>query len=232
MLVAEEITKNSAAYLKRRMLWKAVNRARNRFTSQNVALWERQMRKFLDGEALALRTAMRKTFVNVGAPFADYQFKKIAAVKASNRFDQELASYANSDMSSITASIGNTLESKASDIINNPDLTEGEKKELIDKLIASRAKIVSDNEVTRASNVGTAIGAGVAILLSPHVFVKTWLATIDGRVRDTHEGADGQTVGNREEFIVGGEALQRPLDPSGSIANTINCRCAVDYQKL
>jgi len=32
-----------------------------------------------------------------------------------------------------------------------------------------------------------------------------------------------------EPFIIGGESLDYPGDPSGSAANVINCRCSVGY---
>jgi hypothetical protein len=54
---------------------------------------------------------------------------------------------------------------------------------------------------------------------------KTWDSKEDSRVRHAHVVADGQTVGVNEPFIVGGEALMAPGDPSGSPHLVINCRC-------
>ena len=230
MLVAEEITRTSPAYIKRRIMWKAVNRARNSFARPMFLMWKRQMRKSLGGDIMAIREAMKITFVRVGGAFARYHNNKLT--KARGAFDDQMAGYANSEMSSISASIGETLQQKAAKIRANPDLTGDEQEDLIEEMINSRAKIVSDNEVTRASNVGAEIGAMAAILSVPEPFIKTWLATIDDRVRDGHEAAEGLTVRESESFIVGGEALRVPMDSAGSIANTINCRCAVDYQKV
>jgi len=55
---------------------------------------------------------------------------------------------------------------------------------------------------------------------------RVWVSALDGRTRDDHADADGQTVAIGEPFIVGGEELMYPGDPSGSAENTINCRCA------
>lgn len=54
---------------------------------------------------------------------------------------------------------------------------------------------------------------------------KEWLTARDERVRPAHAEADGQIVRINEPFMVGGEYLMQPGDPSGSAKNTINCRC-------
>lgn len=56
---------------------------------------------------------------------------------------------------------------------------------------------------------------------------KMWDAVEDHRVRASHKAADGQTVDMDAPFIVGGEALMYPGDPSGSPWNTKNCRCCM-----
>ena len=58
---------------------------------------------------------------------------------------------------------------------------------------------------------------------------KEWVSGSDDRVRDgefDHLEADGQQVLLNEPFIVSGEELMFPGDPSGSAGNVINCRCA------
>lgn len=52
-----------------------------------------------------------------------------------------------------------------------------------------------------------------------------WVAIIDTHTRPAHEQADGQRQPLGSPFIVGGESLQFPGDPMGSIDNTVNCRC-------
>ena len=57
---------------------------------------------------------------------------------------------------------------------------------------------------------------------------KRWVATKDGRTRDVHGAADGQTVPTDEPFIVGGEEMMFPGDSSSASAwNLYNCRCAM-----
>lgn len=58
---------------------------------------------------------------------------------------------------------------------------------------------------------------------------KSWSSILDSRTRENHVIADGQTVGIKESFIVGGEALQFPRDPNGSAANIMRCRCQSEH---
>lgn len=56
-----------------------------------------------------------------------------------------------------------------------------------------------------------------------------WVATADGRVRDSHAEADGQIVAFGQQFQVGGVGLGYPGDPSGPPEEVVNCRCTVAY---
>lgn len=61
---------------------------------------------------------------------------------------------------------------------------------------------------------------------------KSWNAILDSRTRETHAEADGQTVGINDSFLVGGEQLKYPRDPSGSAANTMRCRCVAEHSVI
>lgn len=52
-----------------------------------------------------------------------------------------------------------------------------------------------------------------------------WLSSRDGKVRPSHEEADGQRAPMNGFFDIGGEELKYPGDPNGSAENTIGCRC-------
>lgn len=56
---------------------------------------------------------------------------------------------------------------------------------------------------------------------------KTWIATLDGKTRDTHFAADGQRAPLTGTFSVGNAALRFPGDPTGPPAEVRNCRCRV-----
>lgn len=57
--------------------------------------------------------------------------------------------------------------------------------------------------------------------------VKTWIATIDGHIRDAHRDLDGQHVKPGEPFksILGD--IMFPGDPNADPANVYNCRCKI-----
>lgn len=58
---------------------------------------------------------------------------------------------------------------------------------------------------------------------------KEWLATEDNHTRPAHHAADGQTVPIDGHFVVGGEFMLFPGDPSASAGEVANCRCTVAY---
>ena len=94
---------------------------------------------------------------------------------------------------------------------------------------ALRANIIARTETHTAAN----FGAQEAAELTGLNMKREWVSAQDARTRDTseadHVDADGQTVGMKEPFIVSGERLCFPGDPSGSAANVINCRCSVVF---
>ena len=51
-----------------------------------------------------------------------------------------------------------------------------------------------------------------------------WVTAGDARVRDSHVGMDGERISPGETFSNG---LRYPGDPSGDLAEVINCRCHV-----
>jgi SPP1 gp7 family putative phage head morphogenesis protein len=90
---------------------------------------------------------------------------------------------------------------------------------------AARAETIARTETMNAYNGGTIDGARAIPGFRPSH--KQWLATTDNRTRESHIEADGQLVLLDEPFIVGGEQMDRPVDPGGSPAETINCRCTL-----
>jgi hypothetical protein len=59
------------------------------------------------------------------------------------------------------------------------------------------------------------------------VVAERWVTELDGRQRDSHEGADGQVVTVDNTFEVGGVYLAHPGDPSAPVGEIANCRCSV-----
>lgn len=83
-----------------------------------------------------------------------------------------------------------------------------------------RAETIARTEATAANNRGFVEAyeqSGVAN-------AKEWIATGDGKTRDSHSAADGDVVGLEESFENG---LKYPGDPAGPASETINCRCVL-----
>lgn len=93
--------------------------------------------------------------------------------------------------------------------------------------VGERALSIATNEIMRVHSLAAV--ARINQLAQSHPSLgKGWRHMPIARVpRISHLLANGQVVKPDEPFIVGGEALMYPRDPSGSPANTINCHCLV-----
>jgi len=91
----------------------------------------------------------------------------------------------------------------------------------IANMTARQARTIARTETIRAYNQGKVLGAyqaqGMGIPLK-----KRWMATLDERVRDTHEHMNMELAELDEPFSNG---LMYPLDPNGEANEVINCRC-------
>jgi len=86
-----------------------------------------------------------------------------------------------------------------------------------------RTERIVRTEVGRAANWGSITGVrSVGINQNKH-----WVSSYSATSRPEH--MTDQMVDLDESFDIGGEQLDYPLDPAGSAANTINCKCAVVY---
>lgn len=98
---------------------------------------------------------------------------------------------------------------------------------------ATRAEIVARTEINRTFALATQSRLQQAGDRLGPALKKTWLAVDDARTRDAHRRAgrdygphgDPGPIPIDEPFVVDGEDLMFPLDPRGSPANTIACRC-------
>ena len=84
-----------------------------------------------------------------------------------------------------------------------------------------RARRTARTEVIGSSNFAN----NEALANSGVVNEKSWLSSLDNRVRDAHREAHNQTVKVDKPFIVMGEELEYPGDYRGSAENIVNCRC-------
>ena len=84
---------------------------------------------------------------------------------------------------------------------------------------AFRSERIARTEATSASNQGHLEAYRQADVPS-----KRWLTALDGRQRDSHDAAHGQTVPIGQSFIVGGAEMMMP--GQGPVEETANCRCS------
>lgn len=116
-------------------------------------------------------------------------------------------------------------------------LQEGIEEGMSERDIASAIMDLSDQvwgvmSTTRAHNIARTESAATVNYGSVMTYVdagieeKDWLATNDGRTRQAH-AQEIKRVKIDEPFLVGGEKLMYPGDPSGSAENVCQCRCVV-----
>jgi Phage Mu protein F like protein. len=106
--------------------------------------------------------------------------------------------------------------------------TQKEVRESIDRILKSRgyARRIAHTEAHTALERGmweaaNSLGARMT---------KEWVSREDILVRPAHAAAHGQIVFINQSFLVGGESLMFPGDPSASARNRVNCRCTSNYR--
>lgn len=102
------------------------------------------------------------------------------------------------------------------------------------KQLSARVKNVTGSNLPRAQRIARTQAAGAvgtgrhAGMEAAGTDLKSWVTAGDENVRSAHTQAGRDYAAGiplKSPFIVAGEALMYPADPSGSAANIINCRC-------
>lgn len=96
---------------------------------------------------------------------------------------------------------------------------------VLDPQGAAMADLAADSWHQSAAVQNRAVLAAADLDADRDELQKIWIATLDGKTRPSHWAADGARVDLDHPFIVGGEPLMYPADPSGSPAETYSCRC-------
>jgi hypothetical protein len=155
----------------------------------------------------------------------------VAALQVVQGYTADLITGLTRDMSSrINASIqraflgGSNLEQLVAQIGST---LEGGKFSGLFSQVGERAMMIATNEIMRVQSLASV--ARINALAENHPALgKMWKHIPVARVpRISHLLADGQVKKPGEPFLVEGEELQYPRDPSGSAENTINCHCLV-----
>jgi hypothetical protein len=98
-------------------------------------------------------------------------------------------------------------------------------RQQFDRYSKYQAERLVRTEATNAANYATMQSA--QDIFPGADMQKEWISASDERTRAAHREANGQIVDFNKPFIVKGEELMRPGDPSGSASNVVNCRCSM-----
>ena len=190
-----------------------------------------------------IETAYKTVWVSVGSLSAGWNMKRInslgKSIKALPAFFSEewrrlMEIFYINESSDLISDVTDTTRERIRQILDEADaqnLTISERASyIVDQLNdpdfnRARSLVIARTESTRAANKGASIGNASA----DYETVKEWMAVMDKNTRRDHMIADGQQVGNDEDFVVGGELAQYPGDPRLSGKESIQCRCTTVY---
>lgn len=193
--------------------------------------------------------AYKKTYGRVGGYFAKKTNSEIKAayphLMHKARTEDEWIRMVRESLSAAAAerviSVSQTSRERAKKMLQDI-LSEGFEQGLsIDKIAAKidgkidkawkiekkfRAVRIARTEIVAASNRGQLSGADATGL----PMKKQWIASGSGEPRSEHLAMNSvDPIDKDERFLVMGEGLLYPGDPSGSPANVINCRCTMGF---
>jgi hypothetical protein len=144
-----------------------------------------------------------------------------------------------SDPARVSEALGNRLRDKRFDATIAKAAKDGaaipaEKIETMvrayrNRALKFRAEGIARTEALRALNGSAEEATRQAIdggQLEADAVEKIWVATKDGRTRDSHRSMDGQAVRFNASFVSpSGARLRYPGDPEAPIEEVANCRC-------
>lgn len=96
------------------------------------------------------------------------------------------------------------------------------------EITRARSLRIARTELHSALNAGTMQSTRDMLKETGLTGKKVWISTPDERTRTDHRGV--AAVGVDDKFNVGGERLDHPGDPTASVGNIVNCRCAMATQ--
>ncbi|WP_020474225.1 phage minor head protein [Zavarzinella formosa] len=164
------------------------------------------------------------------------QIKSRRIEKKSDTFQRLMAEWVSREAlrkaAMIAATDAEAVRSAIRDGLDEGDGTEeiGRRIRKVSQLTKDRAGLIARTETHAAATFGSIESVRVAEQDLGVRMLKQWLPTLDNRTRPAHAAMSGQPpIPLDEKFIVDGEMMDRPGDPSASPANLLNCRCALIY---
>ena len=181
-----------------------------------------------------LQNIFRVQYTVIANAFKNYALDRLQNVKDfDSEFDRKLNLYIEENVGIMVTDINETTRNRIQSVINsgyNDGLSTEQTGNALRNTIlgfgAYRATIIARTEVHRTASWANETDAENMNISGTQ---KEWIAIQDARTRVTHSIASGQRIPLDQKFVVGGERLKYPGDPSGSPGETINCRCSVIY---
>jgi len=181
-----------------------------------------------------LQNIFRVQYYIIAHAFKNYALDRVQNVKDfDSEFDRKLALYIEENVATWVGEINETTRKRITAVINDSyasglsvDETGTALRNAIIGMGVMRANLISRTETHRTASWANET---VAENMQIRGTVKAWIAVQDARTRVTHSIASGQQIPLEQKFVVGGDRLKFPGDPTGSPEETINCRCSVIY---
>lgn len=185
---------------------------------------------------LPMEIAYKEVYLSIGVKHAGATYRQINAIgramKSANFFSETwrklMESFFYSYSSERISEVTDTTRERIKNLLaNNSNLPISQQASLLESedFTRARALTIARTESTAAANYGASIGNESA----DYETNKQWLSILDSNTRPDHITADGQTVPNDENFIVGGYECRFPGDLTLPAKECINCRCSVMY---
>ena len=122
----------------------------------------------------------------------------------------------------ITEDVTNYVRGAQEQGLSIDDIAEGINEDLFDNRLQDH---VATRNARTATISSSNAGKDSTYRDAEGVVGTEWLNTNDGRTRPAHVAAGGQVAPVDGTFLVRGETLRYPGDPTGSPSNIIRCRC-------
>jgi hypothetical protein len=193
----------------------------------------------------ALFDFYRQLYINIGMRFAKWylnNFDKLLSKsfnpsRYTNQWEASFAAYGSAVAAQrvelVRGTALNTLQAILRGYMADPEfmsLGTQQKATILRRQFAGisqwQAERIVRTESTNAANFATLQSAESAF--PGQNKIKEWIASFDDRVRDTHaEAGASMPIKSDEYFMVGGNSMMYPGDPSGGAAEVVNCRCSM-----
>ena len=160
-------------------------------------------------------------------PRSRYNRKAVAFVN--DRLDSVMPDLAKTTKANLNRTIRRAIDEGTELGLYGDNLYEyitGQVENVLPKKLMGRASTIARTEGGALAQ----FGQYDAVESSGLITVKEWQTQFNNS-RDTHISADGQVVGQNDNFTVGGERAQYPKAPNLSAKETVNCRCNVIYRE-